>query len=310
VNKPKDNNAYLKPKVVIVLSDKRSGSTFLEKELVSHPDINHVKYTPHTYNETHYWVKAARLLNSSRQLFSGGNYPESYGNARQARKSLIATVCRNIPGFEVPENDLDLVFNGWEALCGAFACPVFIEKTPHHIHNWAALELMLQWAEKTSFDVQFVGLIRNPVAVMYSAFKLFGTDPEKRQFGWLDATRNLLMIERLVGEQSFLWVKYEELVGNPGKEFSRLCDFIGLSSVTSMGKSAHTKSDRLWVEDEQFLLQLDPAIKRFAQQFYYSEQELFNPSKSHSSLKLKSNIKRVGMRAYSRLYNFYKRKRL
>jgi len=39
----------MNPTVVILLSDKRSGSTMFQEELCKHPDVRHVDYTPHTY---------------------------------------------------------------------------------------------------------------------------------------------------------------------------------------------------------------------------------------------------------------------
>ena len=121
--------------VVILLSDKRSGSTLFEREICKHDGIQHVSYTPHTYNETHYWIKAACLLSKEEQDFSGGSRPDSYGPAAATRKSLIKTIQGNVPEFVVPENDEQLVFEGWDAMCRQFAQPVFFEKSPHHAHH-------------------------------------------------------------------------------------------------------------------------------------------------------------------------------
>ena len=79
----------MKSKVIILLSDKRSGSTIFEEELCKHPDINHVVYTPHSYNETHYWLMAACMLGSPEQLFHGHRRHRSYGSSQQARRLLI-----------------------------------------------------------------------------------------------------------------------------------------------------------------------------------------------------------------------------
>ena len=299
----------MKPTVVFILSDKRSGSTFLERELARHPLIQHVAYTPHTYNETHYWVKAARLLEMPEQLFSGEEYPGSYGGVKKTRDSLITTIKGNVADFVVPDDDRELVFKGWDALCAAYAKPVFIEKSPHHIHNWAALELMLEWMGQTDTPVLFIGLIRNPMSVMYSAFQLFGTDPAQRQFGWMRATQNLVLLERLLGEEAFRWVRYENLVEQPEWEFSRLCEFIGVDFMHDMGASAHTKSKRLWEADPVFRLQLDPAVKRLAICFGYSQGDLHNPQKPELPLskRIQHRIGNSCRRYYSRLYNLYKR---
>src|SRR5210317_2048634 len=106
--------------VTILLSDKRSGSTMLERELCKHSSVNNVAYTPHSYNETHYWLKAACLLPVPDQQFYRAVRPRSYGSCGAIRTSLINFLQRNIPEFVAPENDEVLVLEGWSALCDRF----------------------------------------------------------------------------------------------------------------------------------------------------------------------------------------------
>lgn len=217
----------MNPTVVILLSDKRSGSTMFERELCRHPDIRHVDYTPHTYNETHHWLKSACVLNRPARLFHGGKVYPGYGSRMAARQYLIDGILGNVPDFRVPEDNEDLVFEGWEALCRAYAKPVFFEKSPQYPAHWAALDLILKWMEKTEFDVRFIGLVRNPMGVMYSANQLFFTDPETRQFGWAHIYRNILAMKEMVGREKFYMVRYEDLIASPEEVFGRVCDFIG-----------------------------------------------------------------------------------
>jgi len=91
--------------VVILLSDKRSGSTMLQEELCKHPDIQHVAYSPHTYFETHHWLKAAVLLGMPPQTFYGHRVYRGYGSKKNARTYLIDCVKRNVPDFSVPADD-------------------------------------------------------------------------------------------------------------------------------------------------------------------------------------------------------------
>ena len=60
-------------KELLLLSDKSSGSTILEYELLKHSKIEHVKYTSHQDHETLYWLKAAVLLKSPNIYFLGVN---------------------------------------------------------------------------------------------------------------------------------------------------------------------------------------------------------------------------------------------
>ncbi len=298
--------------VVFLLSDKRSGSTFLENELVAHPQIQNVDYTSHTYNETHYWLKAAQLLGMPESLFSGHRYSRSYGGGEQIRKSLVAGIQGNVAHFEPSDDDKEMVFQGWEALCEKFADPVFIEKSPQHAHHWAALELILQWAEQTHHKAKIIALVRNPMSVMYSAFKLFHTPPEQRQYGWFEAYNNLLLMERLRGDCDFHWVRYENIVTEPEHVFEELCRFIGVDTDPGLGQSAHTNSNNIWHDDPAFTLQLDSVVKRLAKHFGYSDEDLVNPGKQEQNVSQKTLVRarRLYHRIYSRLYNLYKRNTL
>ncbi|MFW2439048.1 MAG: sulfotransferase family protein [Arenicellales bacterium] len=268
----------MKPTVVILLSDKRSGSTMFERELCKHPDINHVTYTPHSYNETHHWNKAACLLEQGSRASTDSNC-RGYGSKTGARQYLIDCIVGNIPNFTASQNDEGLVYDGWKALCQKFAKPVFFEKSPQLIHNLCALELLLKWHEKTEFNVRFIGLVRNPMAVMYSAQKLFGTDPVERQHGWADSCSNLDKFEERIGSEKFLLVKYEDLVDEPVRAFGEICSFIGVNPVGEIGKDVHSRSADAWKSAKNFTLHLDEKVAAVAKAYGYSDEELANPDK-------------------------------
>ena len=295
--------------VTILLSDKRSGSTMLERELCKHPEVNHVSYTPHTYNETHYWLKAACMLPLSHEGFYGGLRPDSYGSRSLARKSLLNFLKRNSPDFTEPATDEELVIDGWTALCRQFAHPVFFEKSPQHPHHWAALELLLTWIKASEFEVRVIGLVRNPMSVMYSALKLFHTDPGERQFGWAQAYRNILKLEGRLSAGQFCMVRYEDIVRQPAIEFKRLCDFIGIDDDGNLGLSTHRDSVNKWREDAGFTLQLDPQVGEVAQRFGYSEEDVYNPPKPEPTIFTRVYRESVlGARRYrSKVYGFIER---
>ncbi len=269
----------MKPTVVILLSDKRSGSTMFENEICRHPHINHVDYTPHSYNETHYWLMAATLLKMPKRLFNGNQPPKSYGTRLANRRYIIDCIRGNVPDFVIPESDEELVYKGWDALCHKFAKPVFFEKSPQHPHHWAALELMMKWAQTTHFTVRFIGLVRNPMAVMYSAYKLFSTDPEERQFGWASCYRNILALREIVGRESFHMVRYEDLIAHPKQVFGEVCDYLRLERCEAIGEKVHAQSLEKWRDDPYFTLQLDESVRRLAVYFGYQKDEVYNPPK-------------------------------
>lgn len=266
--------------VVLLLSDKRSGSTMFGRELCRHPDVQTVAYSPHRYLESHHWLKAAVMSRMAGEAFGGQGVYGGYGTRANARAYMIDQIMGNLPDFAVPESDHDLIFEGWEALCTRFAQPVFFEKSPQLLGQWAALSLLLTWMARTSFRVKLIGLTRNPIAVQYSAFELFHTDPEHRQFGWLEAQKNLHVMRSMIAPEDFYHVRYEDIVNNPITSFGDLCDFIGIARTPLVGGSVHTDSLTKWLDDPHFTLQLDPTVRQMAQSWGYEEAELSNLGKA------------------------------
>jgi Sulfotransferase family len=273
----------MKRTVVLLLSDKRSGSTMVQRELCRHADIRHVEYSPHRYFETHHWLKAAVMLGCPGEEFSGGKVYPGYGSRTNAGIYLRDCVQGNLPEYQAPPDEREMVFDSWEKLCDKYAQPVFFEKSPQYLANWAALSLMLEWMERTEFDVKIIGLVRNPMSVQHSAQELFRTDPQERQFGWLEIYQNLLRLESRVSSSNYCLVRYEDLIESPAESFSRLLDFLELDPDPQIGGKVHSKSADNWSEDPGFDLQLAEPVKAIAMQFGYSGEDLYNPMKAGTS---------------------------
>lgn len=265
--------------VTVLLSDKRSGSTILQDELCKHSGIAHVDYSPHTYFETHHWLKAAVMLERPGHLFSGGRPYQGYGSRANARAYMEETIVKNVPDFPIPEEDRTLIFEGWEALCKQFANPVFFEKSPQFLAEWSSLQLLMEWMETTELDVRIIGLVRNPLAVQFSAQELFSTEAESRQFGWLAIQRNLLALRAMIPAENFRLVRYEDIIADPVEQLAELCTYLGVAPEPQIGASVHSSSKEKWRENPNYTLQLDPAVAQIAKAFGYSETELTNPHK-------------------------------
>ncbi len=276
--------------VVILLSDKRSGSTMFENELCKHPEIQHVGYTPHTYSETHHWLKGAVILGMAPETFSGRKVYQGYGSRSNAKSYLIDCLQKNVPKFKVPDDDRELVFHGWEALCEQYSKPVFFEKSPQFLAHWSSLSLILEWIKSTEYDVKVIGLTRNPLSVLYSAFELFHTPPGRRQFGWLEIQKNLLAFQALLPDGVFMHVKYEDIITRPEATFSDVCHFIGVSEGHSIGANVHCHSVNKWKSDLNFTVRLDETVKQVARHFGYTDEELDNPVKPEPSIGYKSKV--------------------
>lgn len=260
---------------VLLLSDKSSGSTALQREVLRHPSVRAVGYTMHNDHETLFWLKAAVLLGQDPVDFVEGRLPM---RPTEARRDLEALVRENVPGWTAPASASVLVWEGWRALCEAHG-PVFFEKSPHHLGSWAATALLLRYAQTTDHDVRVIGLVRNPLAVLHSAWTRWLTPPEARQAVWLRTMRNLLAAEALLGDR-FRLVRYEDLIAAPEREMRALTDWIGLAPHDRLGDGLHARSARKWDADEAFDLDLDPAVRAVAQRFGYTEADLHNPPKA------------------------------
>lgn len=284
----------MKKTVVILLSDKRSGSTMFQRELCKHPDIQTVDYSPHTYLETHHWLKAAVMLGIDPALFSGGKVYGGYGSRQNARTYMEDCICKNVPSFKVPDSDRALVFEGWEALCDRYAQPVFFEKSPQFLSHRGCLELMLEWIRQTTFQVKVIGLSRNPLSVIYSAQALFHTAPESRQYGWLQAHENLLHFQSHLAPDQFMLAKYEDIIQQPVQAFKQVCQFIGMAEHAAIGQGVHASSANKWEADPFFTLRLDDSVKAMANRLNYTDSELINPEKPRPSLFYRVRRKAAG----------------
>lgn len=276
-----------------------------ENELCKHPDINHVEYSPHTYFETHHWIKAACILGAPKQLFYGNKVYNGYGTRQGARQYMIDCIQGNVPDFVIPGDDETLIFEGWNVLCRKYAKPVFFEKSPQHPHHWAALDLMLKWAETDKFNVRFIGLVRNPMAVMHSALELFSTEPGQRQFGWAHCYRNILAMKEMVGQNRFHLVRYEDLIVRPKQVFGEVCEFLGLGPCDTLGEKVHQNSVAKWIEDPAYTLQLHDSVVRVAMHFGYTKEDLYNPPKPGLSAKerIRRQVKGALKLAKARLFD-------
>lgn len=256
---------------VLLLSDKSSGSSILQRELSKHPAIQLVRATPHQENETLYWNKATALLGLHQSFMMDSHIlPMTTSVARQG---LVELCTANVPGYIPPEDDRELVFDGWRRLCHEFR-PVFLEKSPHHLHYWSALELMLE-ADSRLDDVSFfyLGLVRNPIDTLYSMWSRWRVPPEQRQHEWLRAYQNLRLLQRRVPDRTLV-VRYEDLVGDPISTTKEICRAIGVEWQPDIGANLHQTSLRAWSEDPYFGFRPTEEVIRMAHAFGYPASDL------------------------------------
>jgi uncharacterized protein YceK len=256
---------------VLILSDKSSGSTILQNELAKHPDVNLCSWTVHQENETLYWCKAAALLGMPQaKMMDSTILPMP---AARARAELTEFLQANLPGWAVPATDEGLIFEGWERLCDRYS-PVFLEKSPHHLHSPSALSLLERASSNSAreMDIRAIGLVRNPIDTLYSMWKRWRTRPELRQREWVAAYENLRSFSQKLGNRMIV-IRYEDLVNDPST-MSEVCRFIGVAPSEEVGSGIRAGSVSQWGKDRGFGFQPDESVVELAETFGYDRAEL------------------------------------
>jgi len=244
----------------------------LQDLLTRFTPARHVTHTRHIYDETLFWCKAASVLGRPQVQLLNSEVPIP---PNRARSDLVTLLRENLGAFEDPGSDDRLIFDGWRQLCEAFG-PVFLEKSPHHLHQWSALELMLECAERfDAIEFLFVGLIRNPMDTLYSAWMRWRTPPELAQIHWARAYTNLLRLEEETGA-SVVRVRYEHMIESLD-EVRPIFEFTGLKEEPRQ-EVLHGRSVSRWKRDRFYGFELSPEVAEVAARFGYTREELENRS--------------------------------
>ncbi len=258
-------------KCIMILSEKSSGSSACQNLLAKFANIQHVSKTRHFENETLFWTKAASILGMPQLEMVDSEVPIE---RERARADLIALLNDNLDDFVVPNGDENLIMEGWSALCRKYS-PIFLEKSPHHLCQWSAIELIIGCMHKlTAVDFLLIGLIRNPLDTIYSQYKRRNSPPEKVQSQWLVAYHNLLKLKEILGNR-LLILRYEDMVSSL-QYLEPVFNFCGVSGSTTDNTYMHSKSIAKWKNDALFGFSLSPETINLAERYGYQRGELSN----------------------------------
>jgi len=229
----------------------------------------HVEKTRHNEHETLYWSKAASLLARPQEKMLDSEVPLA---PERARADLLALLRDNLGSVPASSDERDLVWRGWRALCERFA-PLFVEKSPHHLHQWSALELLIECMD-ASPEIAFlaIGLVRNPVDVVHSSWRRWGSQPEANQHEWLRAARNLQRLDGALGPRLVL-LRYEDMVREPARlDFAHA--FAGVPRSPESRGYLHRDSIQKWRRDPEFRFALASPVRDLALAFGYRPEDL------------------------------------
>lgn len=275
-------------KSILILSNKSSGSSAVQRLLSQAADLKCIEKTRHFQNESLYWTKAASALGLPQVNMLDSEVPIP---PAQAKTDLIALLRDNVSNCQLPVPSQPLeptfIFEGWRRLCEQYQ-PIFLEKSPHHLLQSSALSLIVSCMEQLEGQVEFllIGLVRNPMDVLYSAFRRWGTPPEKLQYEWLTAYENLRDLAMTVGDRNptspfnpnpngrLVTIRYEDLA-NSLSPLAPVFDFCKTGpSVTAQPLNRHSLLK--WQQDSFFGFTLAPEVIDLAQAYGYHTTELFN----------------------------------
>lgn len=260
-----------KTKCIILLSNKSSGSSACQNLLSTLADITHIKNTRHNENETLYWVKAASILGEPQDNMTDSEVPIP---ANKAKKELIKLLNDNLDGFVESDDLRSTIFDGWGKLCEAHG-PIFFEKSPHHLYQWSALKLIMECIKQLPhIDFLLIGLVRNPVDTLYSAYSRWRTSPEKNQYEWLQSYENLLKLKSIIGDQLVI-IRYEDLVSNLDS-IKPIVDFCGVDPKLVNANYMHKRSVSKWKKDKSFGFTLAKPVSELAEVYGYKPADLIN----------------------------------
>lgn len=257
--------------VIYILSEKSSGSSFLFRSLKDALKIKTYPKTVHFESETLYWTKAASLLDKPqlKMLASAVPYPKA-----RARKEIQDFLKENLNHDIEFESDEDMVFRGWFELVRQFG-PVFIEKSPHHLLQWSALELMLEFEEryKSEINCHYICIIRNPKDVFLSQFRRWNVDLRLLENQWLVAYMNWKEFSKQnKPPYNKVAVRYEDFVANPPIKVAEVCSKFGIpAQLNTLEKAKKSKSSN---QSEKFGYKLSDSILNLSKRYGYSEDSL------------------------------------
>jgi hypothetical protein len=251
-----------------ILSTKSSGSSVLQRHLSALTSAS-LPNSYHWENETLFFTKAASVLGLPQVPLINSHTPYS---RQEGMKGLLRFLSDNVGEWTTPLRTEDDMFNAWNAVVRACGGDL-VEKSPHHLYQKSVVALMERYADRQQdIDVQFIGLVRNPLATLYSSWRRFGMRPVREERHWVNAYRTLLSLADRRPEQVKI-IRYEDMVVEPG----RLASLLGIDEPAPTSETLHGKSVERWRHDGRFRHHLSDEAIQVAQRFGYQVDELLNP---------------------------------
>ncbi|WP_254174385.1 type I polyketide synthase [Planktothrix pseudagardhii] len=211
------------PGIIFILSSPRSGSTLLRVMLAGHPGL----FSPpelhllpfNTMREREEKLKLSHLGEGLQKALMA-----IYKSSAAASQALIQDKC--LQNFSIQQMYQEIQQN--------IAPRLLVDKSPSYAINRAILER----AESLFANSKYIHLVRHPYSVIESFVrmrmqKLAGLgDGNPYQFAeeiWTKSNQNILDFLTKLEPERHHQIRYEELVQQPDKILSQLCDFLNIN---------------------------------------------------------------------------------
>lgn len=257
---------------VFVLSEKSSGSSMLWRSLTRALNIEQYPKTEHFENETLFWTKAASVLEMPQLKMLKSAIPY---NKNRARRELENFLNVNLGQDYTSYTDRDLVFKGWFDLINKFG-PIFIEKSPHHLLQISALNLMLEFKNiyADNVEVKFIGLVRNPYTTLCSQIRRWQPPINQIMEQWKNVYINLREFQLKVKSEDIYIVRYEQLLEDKSEQLKKIFTLLNIDNYYLDLKLDNVKRSKSEKDLNKFGFKLDDSTKYLALSYGYKSAEL------------------------------------
>ncbi len=259
-------------KHIILLSTKSAGSSAFQMYLHHNFGFKFLPFSQHQENETLFWTKAASVLGYPQDPMYRSVVPYA---ADEAKKKL-----QELAGNNKIDDSIQWNESGILKLYQSFAIkfgPLFFEKSPHHLFNWSNLELIIKAVDmlKENVECSIVGLVRNPLDTIYSAWSRWKYDPYKFEIEWRTSYNNLIKLKQNYPELISI-LRYEDISLN-NKLIDKLNILHGINKNNETSSFAiHNNSMAKWRNNKKFGFQISAVTIELAKTLGYTQNDLIN----------------------------------
>lgn len=252
--------------IFILLSSKSSGSTALQSFLHINYGVQVARRTEHFESETLYWTKAASILGLAQEPMHRSVIPYSKKGATLSLGKFLAS---NEVITDINDLNKEKLFELFFEFTQKTGTNV-IEKSPHHLYNESNIQLILEFKEyiKDRATVILLGLVRNPLDTIFSAWHRWGYNCLAFEREWLISYRNLDGLIR--GTTGIKILRYEDLVVSTEEFDHYLAENCGLKRISSEFR-LNSDSVGRWKLVPDFCHSLGAETAQLANRFQYDQ---------------------------------------